>query len=358
MKSSELLLALSLMLLANLPASADGPAGDGTFATPERGGSSTVTSTRTVSDENGVRSTTTVTSNRSGPITSAALYSILDNRRYELDKMIGDAHARGALPNDKTSQMQAQCDHVRLLMLDRGNVLTSDQALKIALELDALDTALASALNVSVMTPLTFVDTTDTTTRKFNDQFGNVIAVTDVGPDLFVQTLEERRLQLESSIAAGQASGSISAAHAHDLRAELDRVAKLQQGQPATEFTYVTALPLARSLDYVGSELITVAPTITYVPLINGSRFAIVGGRVIMLDDVMVRRADLESKIARLRANGKISAAQANSLRAELGRIAIVENQLRAQGSLTFKGSRELYNRFDKVGSRLDRYHS
>ncbi len=326
--------------------------------TPARGVNSTVTSTRTVSDQNGVRSTTTVTSNTSGPVTSAALFSILDNRRYQLDKMIGDANASGALTADRTSQMQAQSDHVRLLMLDRGHVLTQDQALKIAQELDALDSALAATLKVSAMTPLTVVDATSGTTRIVSDQFGNVIAVNDVGPDIYIKTLEGRRIELENTIAAGQASGSISAAHARDLRAELDRVAQLQAGEAATDFTYVTALPLAMSLDYVGSQLITVAPTITYVPLINGSRFAIIGGRVVMLDDVMVRRADLESKIARLRANGKITTSQSNNLRAELGRIAILEKQLRAQGSFTYKGSRELYNRFDKVGSRLDSYQS
>lgn len=326
--------------------------------TPGRGSNTTVTSTRTVSDESGVRSTRTVTSSSSGPITSGALFSILDNRRYELDKMIGDAKLHNALDSAKAMQLQAQADHVRLLMLDRGKVLTSDQALVIARELDTLDSDVALALKVSAMTPLTIVDTSNGTTRIMSDQFGNVIALSEAGPDIYIKTLEGRRVELENAIAAGQASGSINADRSRALRAELDRVAKLQANEQVTDFTYVNALPLAMSLDYVGNELTTVVPTITYVPLISGGRFAIIGGRVIMLDDVMVRRADLESKIARLRANGKISESQANNLRVELSRIAVIEKQLRAKGSFTFRESRELYNRFDRVGSRLDSYQA
>lgn len=254
---------------------------------PRRASNSTVTSTRTVSDGNVTRSTTTITSSNA-PVTSAALYSILDNRRYELDRKIGEAIANGTLTEAAASPMQGQSDHVRILMLDRGHVLTQDQGLKIATELDALDSAFANTLKVSVMTPLTLVDATSGTTRIVSDQFGNVISVSDVGPDIYIKTLEGRRVELENTIAAGQASGSISAAQGRNLRAELDRVAKLQAEEQAGDFSYVSALPLAMSLDYVGSQLITVAPTITYVPLINGSRFAIIGGRVIMLDDVMV----------------------------------------------------------------------
>ncbi len=323
--------------------------------TPRRGG--TVTSTRTVSDINGVRSTTTVTSNTS-PITSGALFSILDNRRYALDRMIGDAKLRNTIDARTAMQLQAKADHVRLLMLDRGHVLTQDQALTIARELDTLDSDVSVALKVSTMTPLTIVDTTSGTARIVSDQFGNVIALSDAGPDIYIKTLEGRRLELESTIAAGQASGTISAAQAQNLRAELDRVARTQTESGVTDFTYVNALPLAMSLDYVGNQLITYSPTITYVPLINGSRFAIIGGRVIMLDDVMVRRADLESKISRSLATNKISTSQANSLRAEMGRIAIIEKQMRLKGSFSFRESRELYNRFDRVGSRLDSYYA
>lgn len=307
--------------------------------TPQR--NSTTTSTRTV----------TVTSSQPS---SGAVFSVLNNRRFELDKLIGDAKLRGALVGNRAIDLQAKSDHVRLLMLDREGVLNQQQALKIAGELDALDAEVAAALNTSRLTPLTVVDTTSGTQRIVNDQFGNVIAITEAGPDVFVKTLEGRRLELEASIAAQQAAGSLAAEQARNLRAELDRVAQLQARENATGFTYVNALPLAMTLDYVGQELVHVVPSTTYVPLIDGHRFVVIGGRVVMLDDVMVRRAELESKISRMLATSKISSRQAAMLRSDLSKIATVERQMRFRGALTFADSRNLYNRFDKVGSRLD----
>ena len=75
-----------------------------------------------------------------------------------------------------------------------------------------------------------------------------------------------------------------------------------------------------------------------------------------MLDDVMVRRAGLESRIAHERATGRITLAQANTLRDQLARVAVLESQMRGNGGLTFKDGRTLYGEFDKVGSRLDGY--
>jgi hypothetical protein len=328
------------------------------FVTTPHRNASTVTSTRTVSNGVDTTSVTTVTSTNAQPMSSGAMFSILDNRRYQLDKMIGDAKIRGTITESQDTELQAKSDHVRLLMLDRGAELNSQQAVKIARELDALDSDIASALKTTSLQPLTVVDTTSGNARIVSDQFGRVIAISEGGPDIYIKTLEGRRLDLEARLAAGQASGSIAAQQARDLRTELDRVARVQASQRSNEFTYVDALPLAMSLDYVGQEIVQVIPTYSYAPLINGSRFVIFDGRVVMLDDVMVRRGELESKIARMRATGRLSARQAATLRADLSKIAIVEKQMRAKGALTFKDSRELYKDFDRVGSRLDGYHA
>ena len=321
----------------------------------------TTRSTRSTTDSNGTTTTTTTTSNNTGTgiISSGGLYSVLDNRRYELDRRINDALIRRTIDAQRAAQLQANLDQVRTeLVLDpTTGVITQERALLIARQLDTLDSSVATALNVSAMSPLTVIDTTSGTPRIVTDQFGNVIGIREAKPDIYIKTLEGRRLELENQIAAGQASGSLSEIQARSMRAELDRVAKAQ-ANGATTFTYVNALPLAMSLDYVGNQLRTVVPTITYVPLIDGSRFVILGGQVIMLDDVMVRRAELESKISRGYATGKLSARQTETLRAELGRIGVMEEQMRAKGSLTFRDSRELYNRFDHVGSRLDGYHA
>lgn len=190
--------------------------------------------------------------------------------------------------------------------------------------------------------------TTETTTTT-------VVPGASITADAFVTTLEGRRLQLEAAIAAGQAAGKITDAQAKLWRAELDAIARAQAAGKTT-LTYVDALPLAMSLDRLGDVVRVVAPTLVYVPMISGQRFIISGGRVIMLDDIMVRRADLESKISRELAIGKITSKQANSLRTEMSAIAKVETGMREKGPFSDKDSRLLYVSFDRVGSRLDGY--
>lgn len=190
--------------------------------------------------------------------------------------------------------------------------------------------------------------TTETTTTK-------VVPGVEVTTDVFVTTLEGRRLQLENAIAAGLAAGTITNAQAKMWRAELDGIARAQ-AEGRSSLTYTTALPLAMSLDYLGNAVAVVTPTLAYVPLISGQRFIVAGGRVIMLDDMMVRRAELESKISRELALGHISGSQAGELRREMTQIAVVERDLRTKDNndLTPKDGSTLYKMFDKVGSKLD----
>lgn len=316
--------------------------------------------TESTTDSNGNTTTksTTTSTNSASTLSGGGLYAILDDRRYQLDRRINDALARHAIDQQRADQLEASLDQVRTqLVIDpTTGQITQERALTVARQLDTIDGSVASALNISAMTPLTVVDSTSGNARIVTDQFGNVIGIREAQPDIYIKTLEGRRVELENQIAAGQASGSINARQAREMRAELDRIAKAQ-AQGATGFTYVNALPLAMSLDYVGNQLRTVVPTVTYVPLIDGTRFVVYGGRVIMLDDVMVRRAELESKISRGFATGKLSARQTDELRSEMGKIGVMEEQMRAKGSLTYRDSRQLYNRFDHVGSRLDSYH-
>lgn len=315
------------------------------------------TATRTVANDDGTTSSVTTTTTTSGqPMSSAALFSLLDNRRYELDKKIGNAKISGAIAGEQAESLQAKSDHIRLLLLDRESALNHLQASKVAQELDALDADVATALNVPRMTPLTVPDTTNSSQRIVSTQYGNVIGISEAGPDIYIKTIDTRRAELEAQIAAGQAAGKIAEQQARNLRAELERVAQLQAAEKAGQYTYVTALPLAMSLDYVGNQLVGVIPTTTYVPLIDGTRFVVYGGRIVMLDDIMVRRAELEMKISRMLANGNISAKQASTLRVELGNIAVIESKMRAKGAFSYKDSKDLYTAFDHVGSQLDSY--
>lgn len=308
--------------------------------------------------ENGVTTTTTTTSNNSGTLSGVALFSVLDTRRFKLDRMIGDALDRRTIEADRASRLQSQLDRVRGELMDSrssGQPMTQDLAVSIARELDNIDADVASALRVDVLSPLTVVDTTSGTTKIVTDQFGNVIGVRDAGPELYRGTLVSRRQELEDALARQQASGVLAAAEAQDLRDELARVARMEAEQRAN-FTYADALPLAITLDYVGNRIEKSNPSYGYVPLINDSRFVVGGGRVIMVDDVMTRRAELQSRIAREFAKGRITDRQHADLRDQMAGIAAIEDQMREKGSLTFRDSRALYQSMDKVGAQLDGY--
>lgn len=183
----------------------------------------------------------------------------------------------------------------------------------------------------------------------------NVVPIGQITGDVYISTLEGRRLQLESAIAAGQASGTISEAQAREWRAQLDQIARQQAAGKDSTFTYVSAVPLAMSLDRLGSVVTSVVPSAVFTPLISSNRFVFVDGRIVMLDDVMVRRAELESRIAWDQARGKLSARKAANLRMQMTKIARVEEQMRSRNpALNVKQSRTLYRMFDRIGSMLD----
>ena len=316
--------------------------------------------TRRSITRDGVTTTTeTLTTTSANQVSSDALVSVLNARRYELDKLIGDGMMRNELSASTAASLQEDLNHVTadwMAAQSTGRQMSMDQAVNLARELDSLNINVSKALRTTPLSPLTDGSTDTDNTRIVVDQFGNVIGLNSASPDIYIGTLDARRLQLENTISIGLASGSLSQSRASILRSELDRIAREQTVAKPARFTYVNALPLAMSLDYVGNQLKDDIRTITFSPLISGNRFVVSGGAVIMLDDVMVRRAELESRISHELAMRKISETQASSLREQLNKAGRLESEMRSKGGLTFKDSRILYEQFDKVGSGLDSY--
>lgn len=316
-----------------------------------------VISTRSVT-RNGVTSTTTTTSTSSGTPSNTAILSVLDARRFRLEGMISDGLERQALAAEKAAQMQVDLNKLRseLASLQApGASMSQMQALEFARQLDSMDSHLAGTLHVDTWAPLTSIDAASGTAQIVTDQFTNVIGLRDAGPELYISTLDARRRELQDIIASQEGSGTLAKTQAQDLRLELERAARLQADR-MTSFGPADALPLAVSLDYVGNQIHAYVPTYGYVPLINDSRFIVSGGRVILIDDIMVRRAELQSRIGREFASGTISDRQHDTLRTEMLSLLNEEEQMRQKGSLTFKDSRVLYLGFDKVASHLDGY--
>jgi hypothetical protein len=195
---------------------------------------------------------------------------------------------------------------------------------------------------------------TTTTTQ----QPGSTVVISSIKPELFVTTLDGRIQDIQRVIASGQASGAISEDRAHVFRQELDRLSALEAQGRAGQMTYVQALPIAIELDQLSDRIAVITPGQTLTPLVSSNRLVLTTGQLVQLDDVMVRRAGLEGKIAQQLAAGKLTPDEAASLRQQMDDIARTEAQMRASngGELSLRDGRTLYGQFDKVGSRLDRY--
>lgn len=113
----------------------------------------------------------------------------------------------------------------------------------------------------------------------------------------------------------------------------------------------------AQDLDLIGDQYRTIvktAPT-TYAPIISGSRFTVFNGQVLQLDDLSVRRADLEGRVIKDLLQGRMSESQASDLRAKLESLGNEQAFYSANGNLNDKEARHLYNEFDRVASEIER---
>lgn len=182
------------------------------------------------------------------------------------------------------------------------------------------------------------------------------ITLTAMPKSTAITTITKRREELDKLLTTAVTSGSLSPEKRDMLRAELDRVAQEEAaiGGSKAQAANSKVIGLARSLDDVGAELNIVLKRDVTTPLVQGSHFSVVSGEWIELDDVAIRRWDLEGRVAKLLAAGRITQIQANDIRKQMDVIAERESGMRADGDLDFKESRVLYTDFDKIGRRLE----
>lgn len=186
---------------------------------------------------------------------------------------------------------------------------------------------------------------------------GTTVTLTATPQSVFITTISKKREKLNGLLADAVTKGMLSPAQQDELRAELDRVAKEEAtiagaGNDAKANSKVVGL--ARSLDDVGTKLNIVFHSEVTVPLIQGSHFAVVSGQWVELDDVAIRRWDLEGRISKLLADNKVTLDQVKQLRAQMDAIGDRESAMRADNNLDFKESRILYQDFDRVGRKVE----
>jgi hypothetical protein len=360
-------------------------------------------------------STTTVTVNGSSPsfLHTDTLTTIIDNRRLELANMIDSAIRSGSLKASQAGEFNRSLGRIESAETqdkDSGAVFSYDEASDVARDLDALATSIAASSGLTALSPLIVVNqsgttrfnvmpngyylttlpadtttrttivktepaiqkqisetTTTTTTRPgtlittpagssalvtTNTSPSTVVYVRDIAPTTYLTTLEMRRKDLHKLISEAKEKKVITDVQADLLLSDLDRI----QRESVPTITYGRAVLLARDLDVIGSQIATVVPAVPE-PIITGSHLTIAGGQLATLDDVAVRRSDLEGRIATDYLKGRLTQKRADDLRARMNAIDTMEATFRQHpGDLTLKESRILYDNYDKVASDLDKW--
>jgi len=187
---------------------------------------------------------------------------------------------------------------------------------------------------------------------------GSPVPLTIVQEQPILQTVEMRRVVLNKNIADAVTAGTLTEKQARELRRELERIngeVVVLKAQPTP--SVIRTVVLAQDLDALALNLRGNVSTITYVPIIEGSHFTVFNGQIIQLDDLAVRRIELENKILNAQAAGKISWEQSNRMRGQLNAIAAMEDAYRVNnnGQINFKDSHAIYRDMDKVANELDK---
>ena len=181
----------------------------------------------------------------------------------------------------------------------------------------------------------------------------NVVYLRTASPTVLVTTLNGRRKSLAESIDQACNHGDISKEKAEAMKRELKRI---DQEASAPSISYSKAVMVAQDLDQIGAQYQTVVTTEpAYVPIINGSHFTVYIGQILQLDDLSVRRADLEARVTKDVIQGRMSDSQASNLRAQLDAIGNEQAAYNADGNLNFKEAERLYTQFDHVESQIQK---
>ncbi len=184
---------------------------------------------------------------------------------------------------------------------------------------------------------------------------GGTVYFRTAKPEVLVMTITARRKDLDKMIDAAHAKGNITAKKAEAMKSELKRIAR-ETG--SNTITYERAVAYARDLDYIGTSLggVVVEGIPVYQPIIAGSHFTVVNGQIYVLDDLSVRRVDLEARIIKDYLEGRLSDERASKLRNELDAIGATQAIYSASGELDPVSSRKFYKEMDSVASELEKY--
>lgn len=206
-----------------------------------------------------------------------------------------------------------------------------------------------------VATPAGVTTTTTVAPIPITGTTGSTVYFRTAKPEVLLMTISARRQDLDKMIDAAHSKGKITEKEARAMKSELKRI---ERETGSNTISYERAVAFARDLDFIGTRVggVVVEGIPLYQPIIAGSHFTVVNGQIFVLDDLSVRRVDLEARIIKDYLEGRLSDERASKLRAELDSIGATQAIYSATGELDPVSSRKFYKEMDKVASELEKY--
>lgn len=167
--------------------------------------------------------------------------------------------------------------------------------------------------------------------------------------DTLVSSIDARRTQLDAMLTQALSNGTIDAAQAATLRAQLEKIVTDETTDKLSDnvLTYSEALSLATALNVLQDQLVLLAHAPVITPLL-APKFMSVNGQVIMVvDDLDARRMKLSQRVDDEYTAGRLSANQVSTLKERLDMAAALESKYKKNGELS-------PSKKDKVATKLD----
>jgi len=174
--------------------------------------------------------------------------------------------------------------------------------------------------------------------------------------DPLVSSIDLKQSQLSTMLTTAESNGSVDAARAGALRAQLEKVAadEVVYKQDGV-FTYSEALSLATRLNDLQDQLVLVGRLPAVTPIL-GPKFMTVDGKVVMiLDDLDLRRMKIGQRVDVEYLAGRLSSSQVSSLKESLDSAAALESKYKKNGEISAAKKEKVSMKLNRVESDLNK---
>jgi len=188
------------------------------------------------------------------------------------------------------------------------------------------------------------------------DSSGNIVDISRApATQTLLVSIDTRRQDLNRRIDEALNRGTLSAAQASAMRAELEQIAADEESarRNAGAVTYRRALVMGYGLNTLSERLVPMTQTVTFEPVIS-TQFVDINGRFVMVDSITAREQRLQRRIDDEYTAGRLSAQQVSKRKEDLNKISSLEAQYRKNGELSDSKEKKLSEKLDRVQTSID----